>query len=343
MPIISGEMVLPAVFMGDMIPETPSTGRVLIVLHQRALFPWPPRQPAEAPAASNSTSADRDSAIRLPETLADYAGAIVFGGPMSANDEEDWLRREIDWIKVPLNENKPFLGICLGAQMLARHLGHRVYAHPDGKVEVGYYPIQPTDHGHRICECPFPEQVYQWHREGFDLPAGATLLASGEDFEAQAFRYGAAAYGFQFHPEVTFDMMCRWSIKGADKMVLPGAQPRHLHIEGWHRHDAPIARWTDAFLERMGRARADVRRLILVQRVQIAHHRLHPRVEHMRVDLGGRNIGVPKQFLHDAQIGPILQKMARESVAQHMRADARHADPCQRRDCLQFAGEDLPA
>ena len=136
----------------------------------------------------------------------------------------------------------------MARRLLARHLGHRVYAHPHGKVEVGYYPIQPTDHGHRICECPFPKQVYQWHREGFDLPAGAILLASGEDFEAQAFRYGAAAYGFQFHPEVTFDMMCRWSIKGADKMVLPGAQPRHLHIEGWHRHDAPIARWTDAFL-----------------------------------------------------------------------------------------------
>ncbi len=247
MPIISGEMVLPAVFMGDMIPETPSTGRVLIVLHQQDSSPGRLGSLLSARGFELDIRRPRfgDS---LPETLADYSGAIVFGGPMSANDEEDWLRREIDWIKVPLNENKPFLGICLGAQMLARHLGHRVYAHPHGKVEVGYYPIQPTDHGHRICECPFPKQVYQWHREGFDLPAGAILLASGEDFEAQAFRYGAAAYGFQFHPEVTFDMMCRWSIKGADKMVLPGAQPRHLHIEGWHRHDAPIARWTDAFL-----------------------------------------------------------------------------------------------
>ncbi len=169
---------------------------------------------------------------------------------MSANDEDDWLRREIDWIKVPLKEEKPLLGICLGAQMLARHLGHRVYMHPEGKVEVGYYPIQPTEAGRSLCATPFPEKVYQWHREGFDLPCGATLLASGEDFEAQAFRYGPRAYGLQFHPEVTYAMMCRWTIAGADRMCMPGAQPRHLHLEGWYRHDAAVERWSDAFLGR---------------------------------------------------------------------------------------------
>ena len=125
----------------------------------------------------------------LPADLADHAGAIVFGGPMSANDEDDYLRREIDWIGVPLRERKPFMGICLGAQMLARHLGHRVYRHPQGKVEIGYHPIRPTEAGRSCCDTLFPEQVYQWHREGFDLPCGATLLAEGLEFEVQAFRY----------------------------------------------------------------------------------------------------------------------------------------------------------
>jgi len=185
----------------------------------------------------------------LPETLDDHVGAMVFGGPMSANDEEDWLRREIDWIKVPLKEEKPFLGICLGAQMLARHLGHRVCPHPEGRVEIGYYPIDPTEDGHDVCACPFPEKVYQWHREGFDLPAGATLLAKGQDFEAQAFRYGRSAYGVQFHPEVTYAMMCRWTVHGAARMQLPGAHPRHRHFEGWYLHDAAIARWSDCFLK----------------------------------------------------------------------------------------------
>jgi len=186
----------------------------------------------------------------LPKTLRDYAGAIIFGGPMSANDEHDWLRREIDWIDVPLKEKKPLLGICLGAQLLARHLGHRVYAHPEGKVDVGYYPVLPTDEGHCLCETPFPEKVYQWHGEGFELPCGATLLARGEDFEAQAFRYGPSAYGLQFHPEVTYAMMCRWTAKGGERMAMPGAQPRHLHLEGWYRHDAAIDCWSDAFLAR---------------------------------------------------------------------------------------------
>ena len=62
----------------------------------------------------------------LPETLADHAGAVVFGGPMSANDEDEFVRRETDWLAVPLRENRPFLGICLGAQMLVNHLGGKV-------------------------------------------------------------------------------------------------------------------------------------------------------------------------------------------------------------------------
>ena len=154
----------------------------------------------------------------LPADLADHAGAIIFGGPMSANDEDDYLRREIDWIGVPLREGKPFIGICLGAQMLARHLGHRVYRHPQGKVEIGYHPIRPTEAGRSCCDSPFPEQVYQWHREGFDLPCGATLLAEGQEFEVQAFRY-ENAFGFQFHPEVTYAMICRWTVRACRPAV----------------------------------------------------------------------------------------------------------------------------
>ena len=63
---------------------------------------------------------------------------------MSANDKDDFVRRETEWIAVPLAERKPFLGICLGAQMLARHLGSRVYPDAEGQAEIGYYPIRPT-------------------------------------------------------------------------------------------------------------------------------------------------------------------------------------------------------
>src|SRR6266550_4274189 len=123
------------------------------------------------------------------------------------------IRRPIDWLAVPLAEQKPFLGICLGAQLLVRQLGGRVYFHPEGKVEVGYYPIRPTDLGRTVCGY-WPDHVYQWHREGFDLPSGAALVAEGELFPVQAFRHGACAYAIQFHPEVTHAMMCRWTTRG---------------------------------------------------------------------------------------------------------------------------------
>ena len=70
----------------------------------------------------------------LPETMDDHAGAAIFGGPQSANDNEDFVRREIDWIGVPLRDKKPYLGICLGAQMLARHLGAPVWQPIGGRL-----------------------------------------------------------------------------------------------------------------------------------------------------------------------------------------------------------------
>ena len=111
----------------------------------------------------------------LPETLEHHAGAIMFGGPMSANDDEDYIRREIDWLSVPLAENRPFLGICLGAQMLVRHLGGKVEADRDERTEIGWYPIKPTEHGRLLMH--WPKMVYHFHREGFSLPQGQNGLS----------------------------------------------------------------------------------------------------------------------------------------------------------------------
>ena len=184
----------------------------------------------------------------LPETLEDHAGAVIFGGPMSANDQDDFIRREIDWIAVPLKEGKPFLGICLGAQMLAHHLGGRVYTHPEGHAEIGYYPIRPTAAGDAVC-CPWPDHVYQWHREGFDLPRDSVLLAEGDLFPVQAFRYNGAAYALQFHVDVTHAMMCRWTTRGHARMALPGAKPRAAHFSDRAVHDGAAQAWLAGFLD----------------------------------------------------------------------------------------------
>ncbi len=185
----------------------------------------------------------------LPETLKQHRGAIIFGGPGSVNDKVEHFRREIEWLSVPLRENKPYMGICLGAQMLAKHLGAKVGPHPRGLCEAGYYPATPTRLGEQLCDC-WPEYVYQWHREGFELPAGAELLMrGGGHFPNQAFRYGEKAFAFQFHPEVTTAMLHNWTVRYGHRLSCPGARPRHTHFEDRLVYDPSVACWLDRFLD----------------------------------------------------------------------------------------------
>jgi GMP synthase (glutamine-hydrolysing) len=220
---------------------------VLIVLHQEHSTPGRVgRTVREMGARLDIRRPSLDEP--LPKTLSGHDGVVIFGGPMGANDSHDWIKREIDWLEVPLAEEKPFLGICLGAQMLARALGARVFTYEDKRSEIGYFPISPTDAADRLCAEPFPRCAYQWHADGFDLPEGAELIATGgADFPNQAYRYGKAV-GLQFHPEVTYHMMCRWTIRGAERLTRPGAQSRPLHLGGWFQHDAFVAAWLEAFL-----------------------------------------------------------------------------------------------
>ncbi len=198
----------------------------------------------------------------LPETMCGHAGAVIFGGPMSANDADGFVHKEIDWIRVPLREEKPFLGICLGAQMMVKQLGGTVRGHHDELVEIGYYPLQPTPAGKALMD--WPNKVYQWHREGFDLPKGAELLAGGPTYPNQAIRYGSSAYGIQFHPELTHQMMVRWTTKGAPRMALPGAQQRRDHFAGRFVYDPSVKKWLDRFLDLwIGTAASPVRHGIL--------------------------------------------------------------------------------
>jgi GMP synthase (glutamine-hydrolysing) len=183
----------------------------------------------------------------LPETLDAHAGAVIFGGPMSANDGDDYVRAEIDWIEILLREQRPFLGICLGAQMLAKQLGARVAPHPAGVVQIGYYPIRPTAAGRAMCP-DWPDQVYHWHREGFELPHGAELLAEGCDFPVQAIRYDTC-FGLQFHPDVTCALMHRWITRACDRMDAPGAHPPQQHFEGRAIYDTAERAWLMHFIE----------------------------------------------------------------------------------------------
>jgi GMP synthase (glutamine-hydrolysing) len=194
----------------------------------------------------------------LPQSLARHAGVVVFGGPMSCNDPDDYLKDEIDFVGVALREQKPFLGICLGAQMLAKHLGAPVAQHPASQVEIGYFPLRPTPAGRALG--PWPEHVYHWHREGFQVPAGATHLAQGDSFENQAFSYGPAALGVQFHPEITYTLVNRWTVMAKDWQDRPGAQERSAQLAGHLLHGRTVGGWLDRTMDRWlaGRVHAAV-------------------------------------------------------------------------------------
>ena len=141
----------------------------------------------------------------------DADGLIFMGGPMSANDDLPYIRRELSIIQNAASAGKPVLGICLGAQLIAKALGARVYRNPT--KEIGWYPVFWT--GAAAGDSMFAglsgsDTVFHWHGETFDLPAGAAWLASSEACRHQAFRWGSSIYGVQFHLEVTPEMIADW-------------------------------------------------------------------------------------------------------------------------------------
>jgi len=157
-----------------------------------------------------------DPALSIP--LDGIDGLILMGGPMSANDDLGYIRRELGLIRQAAEEGKPVLGVCLGAQLIAKALGGRVYRNP--VKEIGWFPVGWTEAARQdplLAGLTQPETVFHWHGETFDLPAGAVWLAASEACRNQAFRFGDNAYGFQFHLEVTPEMIADWVRQDANE------------------------------------------------------------------------------------------------------------------------------
>jgi GMP synthase (glutamine-hydrolysing) len=173
------------------------------------------------------------------DPLPDWRGfdaIVAMGGPMGAVDEDEhpWLVDEKRLIAEAVRSGLPFWGVCLGVQLLAASLGARVY--PGSAPEVGLLPVTLTDEA--LADPVFagmPDELLslQWHGDTFDLPDGATRLAGSPAYPNQAFRVGAAAYGVQFHLEVSPALAREWAdvpayAESLERVLGPGALDRLL-------------------------------------------------------------------------------------------------------------------
>lgn len=152
-----------------------------------------------------------------------YEALIILGGPMNSDQIETHpnLISEIELIREALDRRLSVLGICLGAQLLAKALGGSVSRNKTR--EIGWYDVELTEDGANdpvLSAFGAQQQVFQWHEDGIQLPPETVHLAGSQVSEVQAFRYGEHAYGFQFHLEVNRSLIERWLTVPANQKTL---------------------------------------------------------------------------------------------------------------------------
>jgi GMP synthase (glutamine-hydrolysing) len=163
--------------------------------------------------------------------------AFVLGGPIGAYEEDIYptLKDELRLLESRLKAQRPTVGICLGAQLMARALGARVY--PSGVKEIGWAPITLTVAGRESAFRHLGQDgvaVLHWHGDTFDLPQDATLLASTEVCRNQGFSWGANALGLQFHPEATAARLEQWFIGHACELAAAKISVAKLRADTQH-------------------------------------------------------------------------------------------------------------
>lgn len=193
-----------------------------------------------------------------PDDPAAWDAIMVFGGVQHPDSDADhaWLAGETAFIESALTSGVPLLGVCLGAQLVARAAGARVG--PARRSEVGWHAVEvdAAATGDPVLGV-LPREItaFQWHYYGFDIPAGAVGLASSPAAN-QAFRLGDRAWGVQFHPEVDLEMLEDWLEEGSDELEQPVEVVRDetaRYLATWNEQGRALC---SAFLDTASRLRS---------------------------------------------------------------------------------------
>jgi GMP synthase (glutamine-hydrolysing) len=179
-----------------------------------------------------------------PEAPERFDALVVFGGSMHVDQEEHhpWLPSQLDLVRDALERGQPLLGVCLGAQLIARVVGAHVG--PASRPEIGWHEVELTPAGAAdpvLGALPERFEALQWHSYAFDLPQGAELLARSAVCP-QGFRLGERTWAVQFHPEATLEMLKTWRAASEGSAPTVGLEP----IELWNELGRRLA---GAFLD----------------------------------------------------------------------------------------------
>lgn len=191
--------------------------------------------------------------VLVPSDIVEYPAQaafdmlVILGGPMSVYQEEQhpWLIAEKPFVRQCVDEGKPVLGICLGAQMLSEALGGKVYR---GECkEIGWHTVRRTEERHPIFDAmPSSFVSFQWHGDTFTLPEGARRLAYSDACGNQAFSYGDTVLALQFHLETTPScigtMLDAWK---SELVEAPYIQPASEILAKTERSEASFSMLTD--------------------------------------------------------------------------------------------------
>lgn len=188
----------------------------------------------------------------LPASIPPGDGLIVLGGPMSVHDHimYPWMKPEIDLILRTVKAERPVLGVCLGAQMMARALGAKIY--PAMAAEIGCSSVTLSRvTGDRPVFEGFEHEfvVFQWHSETFDLPSGARRLARGLLVPNQAFQYGQKAFAVQFHLEATVEMAREWVKVNPNDLAAAEINNPDLMLMTFEAHSYGMEKLAKKFME----------------------------------------------------------------------------------------------